>query len=223
MPKVWELGLSLFLHHVLLFSTDPEPVTKPGQAAASTSKLAEAAASMSPTEASVLRFNKRRERPPLQDPTCVGHHVVKTLLDLIRVEREGEVISRSLVSSVIEMLNELTDEAPVPLPIIDSVGLGSGAPKPSAIRKGGTALGEATTGTAESVYRTSFEKQLLAQTQAFYEDESAAALIDLDAPGYLRKVSLNASRHRHARTGADTVCHRSIDGYKKRRTDRRRI
>jgi hypothetical protein len=41
----------------------------------------------------------------------------------------------------------------------------------------------------ESPYMTSFEVPFLAQTQEFYEAESARLLVECDAPRYLVRVS----------------------------------
>lgn len=108
MPSVFDLGLSLFFHHVILYSTKPKP------AAATSSR---SAAAVSPSQR------------PTADPSTVAHHLISTLLTVIRIEREGEVVSRSAIRSAVDILSRLTDEGPVPLPVQASTGPGSGSPR----------------------------------------------------------------------------------------------
>ncbi|KAL8286410.1 hypothetical protein RQP46_004427 [Phenoliferia psychrophenolica] len=179
-PSVWDLGLALFFHHVILFSTDPKP--KPKQLPASSSRGASASAT--PAAPRVL---------PTADSSTVAHHLITTLLAVIRIEREGEVVSRHSIQSNVEILAELTDEGLVPLPITASVGTGSGTPvlgvgSGAGIGKNKTVMGEGPPGEQLSPYKTSFERAFLRQSQEFYARESAALLLEVDAPSFLRKI-----------------------------------
>lgn len=49
-------------------------------------------------------------------------------------------------------------------------------------------MGEGTPGEQDSPYRTSFEKVFLKQSEDFYARESAALLLECDAPTFLQKV-----------------------------------
>lgn len=173
LPVVWDLGLSLFLHHVVLFSTNPKP--KP----------------VAPTRASAASTPKLPL--PTTDSATVAHHLIATLLSQIRIEREGEPVSRSTLRSTLEMLCELTDEGPIPLPITASTGTGSGNPVMGVGSGGGNlrgrpVMGEGNIGDQQSPYKTSFERAFLKQTGEFYAMESARLLIECDAPSFLQKV-----------------------------------
>ncbi|GAA5912517.1 hypothetical protein JCM6882_004789, partial [Rhodosporidiobolus microsporus] len=172
-PPVWELGLALFFHHVILYSTKPKP------AAPSTSSSARAAV---PTPA----------QRPTADPSTVAHHLISTLLSVIRIEREGEVVSRSSIQSAVEILSELTDEGAVPLPVQASNGTGSGSPVVSsaaANARARTVMGEGPPGAKESPYKTAFEQAFLKQTEEFYKRESARLLDECDCPSFLQRIN----------------------------------
>lgn len=177
MPKILQLGDSLFFHHVVLFSTNPKP---PAPLSASASSRNPA-----PTSAPTPR--------PTADPSTVAHHLISTLLSQIRIERSGEVVSRSAIQSVVEILCTLTDEGPVPLPIVASTGVGAGSPvvggSTSALNsRTKTVMGEGTSGAKESPYKTSFEQALLKQTEDFYKRESERLLVECDCPSFLQKI-----------------------------------
>ena len=178
-PSVWDLGLALFLHHVILFSPDVKPKPKAVSAASARG------ASATPTTPRVF---------PTEDSSTVAHHLITTLLAVIRIEREGEVVSRHSIQSTVEILAELTDEGLVPLPLTASVGTGSGTPvlgvgSGAGIGKNKTVMGEGLPGEQLSPYKTSFERVFLRQSQEFYTRESAALLLEVDAPSFLLKVS----------------------------------
>ncbi|GAA5944285.1 hypothetical protein JCM3775_003311 [Rhodotorula graminis] len=175
-PSVFDLGLSLFFHHVILFSTKPKP------AVATTSSRSSAAA------AAVVPPSQR----PTADPSTVAHHLINTLLTVIRIEREGEVVSRSAIHSAVDILSRLTDEGPVPLPIQASAGTGSGSPvvsSSSAAARARTVMGEGPPGAQESPYKTAFEQALLKQTEEFYSRESARLLVECDCPSFLQRIN----------------------------------
>lgn len=91
------------------------------------------------------------------------------------------------------MLCELTDEGAIPLPITASTGIGAGSPvmgvgSGGASGRGRPVMGEGMHGERESPYKTSFEKAFLKQTEEFYRVESAALLIECDAPTFLKRV-----------------------------------
>ncbi|BGO96947.1 hypothetical protein JCM10021v2_000583 [Rhodotorula toruloides] len=169
-PAVYDLGLSLFFHHVVLFSTNPKPAP-PANSRASTS---------APTPR------------PTTDPSTVAHHLLNTLLNVIRIEREGEVVSRSAIRSAVGILSRLTDEGPVPLPVQASQGTGSGSPVISsgaAAARQRTVMGEGPPGAKESPYKTAFEQAFLKQTEEFYARESARLLIECDCPSFLQRIN----------------------------------
>lgn len=177
-PSVWDLGLGLFFHHVILYSTDPKPKPKP---AAAPSRTSSSAALVPP-----VAF-------PTEDRSTVAHHLITTLLSVIRIEREGEVVSRHSIRSTIEILTELTDEGLVALPLTASVGTGSGTPVLGVGSGAGggrnkTVMGPGIAGEQLSPYKTSFEVAFLTQTKEFYTRESAALLLSCDAPSFLQKV-----------------------------------
>ncbi|GAA6008585.1 hypothetical protein JCM10207_007167 [Rhodosporidiobolus poonsookiae] len=168
-PPVWELGLALFFHHVILYSTQPKPATT------SSSRTPVAPA-----------------QRPTADPSTVAHHLIATLLSVIRIEREGEVVSRSSIQAVVEILSELTDEGAVPLPVTASVGTGSGSPVVSgaaANARARTVMGEGPPGAKESPYKTAFEQAFLKQTEEFYKRESARLLVECDCPSFMQKIN----------------------------------
>ncbi|TNY24532.1 Cullin-domain-containing protein [Rhodotorula diobovata] len=170
-PSVFDLGLSLFFHHVILYSTKPKP------AAATSSR---SAAAVSPSQR------------PTADPSTVAHHLISTLLTVIRIEREGEVVSRSAIRSAVDILSRLTDEGPVPLPVQASTGPGSGSPVVSssgAAARARTVMGEGPPGAQESPYKTAFEQALLKQTEEFYSRESARLLVECDCPSFLQRIN----------------------------------
>lgn len=175
LPHVWDLGLSLFFQHVILHSTKAKPAT----AAPSSSRH-------QPTPST--------SKLPTADPSTVAHHLINTLLSVIRIEREGEVVSRHSIRGNVEILCELTDQGPVPLPIQSSAGVGSGTPI-LGVGSGGmnarakSVMGRGVDGELHSPYKTAFEKPFLAQSEDFYAKESAQLLIDCDCPSYLIKVS----------------------------------
>lgn len=110
---------------------------------------------------------------------------------MIRIEREGEVISRSAIDSTVKILSRLTDEGPVPLPVQASTGTGSGSPVVSstaANARARTVMGEGPPGAKESAYKTAFEQAFLRQTEEFYKIESARLLIECDCPSFLQRV-----------------------------------
>lgn len=173
-PSVFDLGLSLFFHHVILFSTKPKPAV-----AATSSRSSAAAAAIPPSQR------------PTADPSTVAHHLIHTLLTVIRIEREGEVVSRSAIHSAVDILSRLTDEGAVPLPIQASAGTGSGSPvvsSSSAAARARTVMGEGPPGAQESPYKTAFEQALLKQTEEFYSRESARLLVECDCPSFLQRV-----------------------------------
>ncbi|GJN87607.1 hypothetical protein Rhopal_000562-T1 [Rhodotorula paludigena] len=173
-PAVFNLGLSLFFHHVILYSTQPKP---PAPASSSrTSNAAPVAPSQRPTA----------------DPSTVAHHLIHTLLTVIRIEREGEVVSRSAIHSAVDILSQLTDEGAVPLPVQASQGTGSGSPVVSASAANArqrTVMGEGPPGAQESPYKTAFEQAFLKQTGEFYARESARLLIECDCPSFLQRIN----------------------------------
>ncbi|BGP14809.1 hypothetical protein JCM10213v2_002764 [Rhodosporidiobolus nylandii] len=172
-PAVWDLGLSLFLHHVLLYSTATGSAAKPAP-------LPARGAAPAP------------QPRPTSDPAIVAHHLISTLLNVIRIEREGEVVSRSSIKSVVDILSELTDEGAVPLPVQASAGTGSGAPvvnSAQAAARARPAMGEGPPGAKESPYKTAFEQAFLKQTEEFYARESARLLIECDCPSFLQKIN----------------------------------
>ncbi|BGP30931.1 hypothetical protein JCM10296v2_002693 [Rhodotorula toruloides] len=169
-PAVYDLGLSLFFHHVVLFSTNPKPAP-PANSRASTSAPAPR---------------------PTTDPSTVAHHLLNTLLNVIRIEREGEVVSRSAIRSAVGILSRLTDEGPVPLPVQASQGTGAGSPVISsgaAAARQRTVMGEGPPGAKESPYKTAFEQAFLKQTEEFYARESARLLIECDCPSFLQRIN----------------------------------
>jgi len=176
-PTILQLGDSLFFHHVVLFSTAPKP--NPPLASSSSRNAA-------PPPTPLQR--------PTSDPSTVAHHIITTLLAQIRIERSGEVVSRSAIQSVVEILCSLTDEGPIPLPVLASAGVGAGSPvvgggaNASSVRNR-TVMGEGTPGARESPYKTSFEQALLKQTEEFYTRESERLLVECDCPSFLQKVS----------------------------------
>lgn len=177
LPSVWDLGLSLFFHHVILYSTDtnrPKPAPPPSRSSA--------AGRPPPTP-----------RPPTSDPTTIAYHLVSTLLEVIRIERCGEVVSRHSLRDAVNILCELTDEGPVPLPVTASQGTGSGTPVLGVGSGGGNGRGGAVMGEAslvgQSPYRSTFEKAFLTQTEEFYAAESKRLLVENDCPTFLQKVS----------------------------------
>lgn len=172
-PAVFDLGLSLFFHHVILFSTNPKPPTNGGSHSRSS------VAPISPSQR------------PTADPACVAHHLISTLLNVIRIEREGEVVSRSAIDSTVKILSRLTDEGAVPLPVQASQGTGSGSPVVSssaANARARTVMGEGPPGAKESAYKTAFEQAFLRQTEEFYRLESARLLLECDCPSFLKRV-----------------------------------
>ncbi|GAA5916504.1 cullin family protein [Sporobolomyces salmoneus] len=176
-PKILELGDSLFFHHVVLYSTSPKPAPP----------LSASSSSRNPPSASIPTPR------PTADPTSVAHHLISTLLTQIRIERSGEVVSRSAIQSVVEILCSLTDQGPVPLPIVASTGVGAGSPvvggSTSALNsRTKTVMGEGTAGAQESPYKTSFEQALLKQTEEFYRRESERLLVECDCPSFLQKI-----------------------------------
>lgn len=178
-PSVWDLGLALFFHHVILFSTEPpKPKPKP----APSSRLAAGATPLPRVF-------------PTTDSATVAHQLITTLLAVIRIEREGEVVSRHSIQSTVEILAELTDEGLVPLPLTASVGTGSGTPvlgvgSGAGVGRNKTVMGDGLAGEQQSPYKTSFERAFLKQSQEFYAKESADLLVECDAPNFLRKVVL---------------------------------
>ncbi|GAA6027978.1 hypothetical protein JCM8097_001811 [Rhodosporidiobolus ruineniae] len=168
-PPVWELGLALFFHHVILYSTKG----KPAQPSSSRTPLTPA-------------------QRPTADPSTVAHHLISTLLSVIRIEREGEVVSRSSIQSAVEILTQLTDEGPVPVPVQASTGTGSGSPVIStaaANARNRTVMGEGPPGAKESPYKTAFEQAFLKQTREFYNRESARLLVECDCPSFMQKIN----------------------------------
>lgn len=112
---------------------------------------------------------------------------------MIRIEREGEVVSRSAIHSAVDILSQLTDEGAVPLPVQASQGTGSGSPVVSASAANArqrTVMGEGPPGAQESPYKTAFEQAFLKQTGEFYARESARLLIECDCPSFLQRVRL---------------------------------
>ncbi|KAM0788414.1 hypothetical protein ACM66B_001551 [Microbotryomycetes sp. NB124-2] len=176
LPATWDLGLSLFFHHVVLFSTDPKSKATP-----STTSNSKAAAASRPSGKS-----------PAADPSSVAFHLLKTLLDVIRIERDGEVISRHSLRNAVMILSELTDEGPVPLPVTASQGTGSGVPVLGVGMGAGAGRGSAVLGEpgvmGQSPYKTTFEKEFLRQTEDYYTRESARRLVENDCPTFLRKI-----------------------------------
>ncbi|TKA58299.1 hypothetical protein B0A53_00036 [Rhodotorula sp. CCFEE 5036] len=173
-PAVFDLGLSLFFHHVILFSTNPKP------SASGTSHSRSSLAPISPSQR------------PTADPACVAHHLISTLLNVIRIEREGEVVSRSAIDSTVKILSRLTDEGAVPLPVQASQGTGSGSPVVSASAanaRARTVMGEGPPGAKESAYKTAFEQAFLRQTEEFYRLESARLLLECDCPSFLKRIN----------------------------------
>ncbi|GAA6005797.1 hypothetical protein JCM11491_004014 [Sporobolomyces phaffii] len=176
-PKILQLGDSLFFHHVVLFSTAP----KPSSLLTSSTSSRNAPSSATPTPR------------PTADSATVAHHLIATLLSQIRIERTGEVVSRSAIQSVVEILCSLTDEGPVPLPVVASTGVGAGSPvvggSASALSsRAKTVMGEGAPGAKESPYKTSFEQALLKQTEEFYTRESERLLVEYDCPSFLQKI-----------------------------------
>ncbi|GAA6063234.1 hypothetical protein JCM10212_005841 [Sporobolomyces blumeae] len=179
-PTILNLGDSLFFHHVVLYSTAPRP-----PAATTASSRASSAAAV-PT----LR--------PTSDVSTVAYHLIATLLSQIRIERSGEVISRSALQSVVEILCSLTDEGPVPLPIPESTGVGAGSPvvgggAAAAAVRSRTVMGDGTPGAKESPYKTAFEQAFLKQTEEFYKRESERLLVECDCPSFLQKINRRLS------------------------------
>ncbi|KAK4051822.1 hypothetical protein OIV83_002527 [Microbotryomycetes sp. JL201] len=173
LPGTWDLGLSLFFHHVVLFSTDPR-----SKASTPTSKTT--AASRSPGKS------------PTTDPSSVAFHLLKTMLDVIRIERDGEVVSRHSLRNAVMVLCELTDEGHVPLPVTASQGTGSGVPVLGVGLGGGAGRGAAVLGDpgvlGQSPYKTTFEKEFLRRTEEYYARESARLLVENDCPTFLKKI-----------------------------------
>ncbi|KAK4058456.1 hypothetical protein OIO90_000615 [Microbotryomycetes sp. JL221] len=178
LPATWDLGLSLFFHHVVLFSTEPRP--KPAASTSSSLKTASAA-------------RPGKQPAPTTDPTTVAYHYLNTLLDVIRIEREGEVVSRHSLRNAVTILSELTDEGPVPLPVTASQGTGSGVPVlgvglGAGAGRGASVLGEPGV-IGQSPYKTTFEKEFLRQTEDFYTKESARLVVENDCPTFLKKIN----------------------------------
>ncbi|GAA5958697.1 hypothetical protein JCM3765_006007 [Sporobolomyces pararoseus] len=176
-PKILQLGDNLFFHHVVLYSTNPKPA--PPLSTPSSSR------NQPPPSTPTSR--------PTADPSVVAHHLISTLLAQIRIERSGEVVSRSAIQSVVEILCSLTDEGPVPLPVVASTGVGAGSPvvggSATALNsRSKTVMGEGTPGAKESPYKTSFEQALLKQTEEFYKRESERLLVECDCPSFLQKI-----------------------------------
>ncbi|BGP38828.1 hypothetical protein JCM10449v2_002766 [Rhodotorula kratochvilovae] len=172
-PSVFDLGLSLFFHHVILYSTKPKPAAPPARSSAT-------AAAIPPSQR------------PTADASTVAHHLIHTLLTVIRIEREGEVVSRSAVHSAVDILSRLTDEGAVPLPVLASTGTGSGSAVVSssaAAARARTVMGEGPPGAAESPYKTAFEQAFLKQTEEFYARESARLLVECDCPSFLQRIN----------------------------------
>lgn len=132
---------------------------------------------------------------PTSDPLSVSHHLITTLLNVIRIEREGEVVSQYSIANTVAILSELTDEGPVALPIAASTGPGAGKPTMGVGSGGGSIRGGPVMGVRskpsaklESPYTTSFEMAFLKQSKLFYEKESTSLLFECDAPTFLVKV-----------------------------------
>jgi cullin 3 len=179
LPSTWDLGLSLFFHHVILYSTSgPRP--KPPPPSRAGSRAAPPAIS------------------PVADPTTIASHLINTLLSVIRIEREGEVVSRHSIADVVAILSTLTDEGPIPLPVTASQGTGSGTPVLGVGSGAGSGRGSAVMGEqgliGQSPYRTSFEKAFLKQSEEFYQRESKQLLVENDCPTFLNKVSTRSRR-----------------------------
>ncbi|GAA6055941.1 hypothetical protein JCM3770_005606 [Rhodotorula araucariae] len=171
-PTVFDLGLSLFFHHVILYSTKPKPAAPPSRTAAT--------AAVPPSQR------------PTADSSTVAYHLIHTLLTVIRIEREGEVVSRSAIHSAVEILSRLTDEGAVPLPVQASQGTGSGSAvvnSSAAAARARTVMGEGPPGAGESPYKTSFEQAFLKQTEEFYARESARLLVECDCPSFLQRIN----------------------------------
>lgn len=170
--------MSLFFHHVILYSTD---ATRPKPAPPPPSRGSQATARSAPAP-----------KAPTSDPTTIAYHLVSTLLEVIKIERCGEVISRHSLRDAVNILCELTDEGPVPLPVTASQGTGSGTPVLGVGSGGGNGRGSAVMGEAglmgQSPYRTAFEKAFLKQTEEFYAAESKRLLVENDCPTFLKKV-----------------------------------
>ena len=114
---------------------------------------------------------------------------------MIRIERQGEVVSRHSIRGNVEILCELTDQGPIPLPVQSSAGVGSGTPMLGVGSGGINARAKAVMGVAQpgelaSPYKTSFERAFLAQSEDFYAKESARLLVECDCPSFLTKVSV---------------------------------
>lgn len=176
-PKILQLGDNLFFHHVVLYSTQPKPAIAPASSTSSRNQPPVAAPSPRPTS----------------DSSVVAHHLISTLLSQIRIERSGEVVSRSAIQSVVEILCSLTDEGPVPLPVVASTGVGAGSPvvggSASVLNsRSKTVMGDGVMGAKESPYKTSFEQALLKQTEEFYRRESERLLVECDCPSFLQKI-----------------------------------
>ncbi|SGY16546.1 BQ5605_C012g06903 [Microbotryum silenes-dioicae] len=180
LPSIWDLGLSLFFHHVILYSTKE----KGKGVAAPTASTSRASAARAPP------------RPrATNDPSTVAFQLMHTLLNVIRIERQGEVVSRHSIHGAIEILCELTDEGAVPLPVVASNGTGSGTPVLSGGSssanggRGGPVLGDKDLPNGLSPYRTAWEQAFLGQSADFYREESARSLIENDCPTFLRNIS----------------------------------
>ncbi|ORY88874.1 Cullin-domain-containing protein [Leucosporidium creatinivorum] len=181
LPSTWDLGLSLFFHHVILFSTSgPRPKPPPPS-----------------------RAGSRAQPPtisPVADPTTIASHLINTLLSVIRIEREGEVVSRHSIADVVAILSTLTDEGPIPLPVTASQGTGSGTPVLGVGSGGGSGRGAAVMGEqgliGQSPYRTAFEKAFLKQSEEFYQRESKQLLVENDCPTFLKKINRRLEEER---------------------------
>ncbi|KAI9106100.1 Cullin [Phlyctochytrium arcticum] len=89
----------------------------------------------------------------------IHQNLMDTILYRIRLERDGEVIDRSSLKSVIDMLGGLNDS-----------------------------IGNARSGTEKTVYEIDFETRFLETTREFYKLEVQNNLRTCDASEYLRKA-----------------------------------
>ncbi|RKO86954.1 Cullin [Blyttiomyces helicus] len=99
--------------------------------------------------------------------------LVETLLDQIRLERENEMINRSAVKGVVQMLATLTDRTVI-----------SGRSAAAAMMHGGTTGSRSS---EKTVYEIDFELKFLEASRSFYRIESETFLRDCDAKEYLKR------------------------------------